>query len=383
MCMYTAESQQGHARYARDLLTALAEAGQSRGVEVSLVTRQDLAQPYRSTAYPIHAILPTLVHKSEFRSRWSWVRSRLDHYVTRERIFLDWVKAQPDLDLIHFQEFTPWLAPVYFPRMRRMGLDVAATVHNIANHALTSRVYRHISQRCWRRAWRSCSVLLVHTEGLRSTLSGFLGPGHPPIHVTPHAVWEERTEPVRPTCPRPGEPTRLLFFGMIRENKGLHVLLRAMRKLPDVHLTIAGSPDADTYFTRIEAAIAELPPGRVDVVPHFLDESEIAGYFDRTHLVVLPYTAFASQSGVLHQALAHGRPVVATDVGGLGECVRAWKIGRVVAPRDDQALAEGILEMSQPDRYQEAAHSINCVRDELSWKRMAESTIDAYHSVMR
>ena len=70
--------------------------------------------------------------------------------------------------------------------------------------------------------------------------------------------------------------------------------------------------------------------------------------FERSRLVILPYTYFASQSGVLHQALAFGRPVVATDVGALGECVRQWGIGPVVPPNDERALAEGIERALEP-----------------------------------
>ena len=180
-------------------------------------------------------------------------------------------------------------------------------------------------------------------RGLRATLSDLLGPGHPPIHVTPHAVWEERVSPATATePPRPGEPARLLFFGAIRANKGLHVLLRAMSRLPGCTLTVAGEPEGVGYLDEVRALIAALPAGRVELVPRFVGEAEIAGFFDRAHLVVLPYTEFAAQSGVLHQALAHVRPVVATAVGGLGESVRTWGIGEVVAPGDELALADGI-----------------------------------------
>ena len=96
-CMFTAESQKGHARYTRDLMTALAGAGPARGVEVSLVTSRDLAEPYRSSRYPIEAILPPLVDRRRFKNRLSWGVSRLAHYVGRERAFLRWVASQPDL----------------------------------------------------------------------------------------------------------------------------------------------------------------------------------------------------------------------------------------------------------------------------------------------
>ena len=99
-------------------------------------------------------------------------------------------------------------------------------------------------------------------------------------------------------------------------------------------------------------------------------------------LVVLPYTFFASQSGVLHQALAHRRPVVATDVGALGECVRRWGIGTVVPPDDEEALADGIEHALEPDNYRAAVEAIGRVREELTWTRMADATIDVYRSIV-
>jgi len=382
-CMFTAESQKGHARYTRELLSAMAAAGAGRGFEVALVTSRDLAAAYRTAAYPIHPILPPLVERARFRTTLGWGASRVAHYVRRDRTFLRWVGSQADLDVIHTQEYTPWLAPWHFPWLRRRGLAVVATVHNIANYGHSSRAYMRASQLCWRSAWRSASALVVHTEGLRSTLSGVLGPGHPPIHVTPHAVWEERVTPAAPAePPRPGEAARLLFFGALRANKGLHVLLRAMSRLPGCTLTVAGEPEGAGYLDELRALIAALPAGRVELVPRFVCESEIAGFFDRAHLVVLPYTEFAAQSGVLHQALAHVRPVVATAVGGLGESVRAWGVGEVVAPGDERALAEGIALALRPERYRPAAAAAARVRDELTWSKMAEATLDVYRSVV-
>jgi glycosyltransferase involved in cell wall biosynthesis len=169
---------------------------------------------------------------------------------------------------------------------------------------------------------------------------------------------------------------------MIRPNKGLHVLLRAMERLPGCTLTVAGCPEEAGYFGRVRELAAELPEGRVEWVPRFVDESEIAGFFDRSHLVVLPYTEFPSQSGVLHQAAAHGRPVVASDVGGLGESVRRWGIGEAVPPNDPAALADAVSRALRPESYRAAADATARVRDKLTWAHTAEATLDVYRAVV-
>jgi glycosyltransferase involved in cell wall biosynthesis len=187
---------------------------------------------------------------------------------------------------------------------------------------------------------------------------------------------------VREACPEGTTRDRLLFFGVIRPNKGVHVLLQALERLPRCHLTIAGGAEEPRYLDRIRRLVRRFPPGRVELIDRYVSEDEVTDLFRRSRLVILPYTSFTSQSGVLHQALAHGRPVVATEVGALGECVRRWGIGQVVPPGDGRSLAEAIELSLEPGRHDAAMAAIARVRGELTWTRMAEATIDVYRSIV-
>src|SRR5207248_8378429 len=104
----------------------------------------------------------------------------------------------------------------------------------------------------------------------------------------------------------------VLFFGLIRDYKGVDVLLRAWRSVPDAELWIVGMPRVDM------APLRALAGERVRFVPRFVDDLELPAYFRRADLVVLPYRA-ADQSGVLYTALAFGKPTVLSDVGGFGD----------------------------------------------------------------
>jgi glycosyltransferase involved in cell wall biosynthesis len=383
VAFFTPSARGGHPRYSQALLGALAELGETGAVRPSLVTSVDLAPEHRVSAYPIHAVLPRLIHRSEFRDVLQWVGARLAHYPSRERHFLQWVERQPDLDLIHFQEHTPWLAPRLFRTLRRRGIAVVETVHNIFLHRYWTAAHRLAHDRLERAAWRECDALIVHTEGLRRELSSFLGPRHPPIHVTPHAVWRVPGAPRR--AEEPSETNLLgplLFFGVIRPNKGLLVLLKAMEHLPERTLVVAGMFDSPDHREKVRREIDLRLPGRVELHDGFVSDEEAAEFFDRCSVVVLPYTAFASQSGVLHQALAHGRPVVVSEVGALGESVREWGAGEVVPPGDDRALAEAIARLLRPEAYCAAAEAVARVRGGLTWASMAEATLDVYRSVL-
>jgi hypothetical protein len=114
ICMYTPSAYGGHARCTYDVHSAWSEMGRNTGVGVSLVTSRDLQPSNRTSPYPIYDILPPLAPRSAFRSTPQWGMSRVSHYLRRERAFLSWLEEDAPCRVIHFQEYTPWLAPRRF-----------------------------------------------------------------------------------------------------------------------------------------------------------------------------------------------------------------------------------------------------------------------------
>jgi len=140
----------------------------------------------------------------------------------------------------------------------------------------------------------------------------------------------------------PPAVTRLLFFGYVRRYKGLPTLIEAMAELPaHVQLVVAGEIyHRDVEYYRGLAARAHADQ-RVVFLDRFLTSSEVSCVFSATDLVVLPYWA-ASQSAVAPLAMALGRAVVASAVGGIPDLVRDGETGALVPPRDPVALAAAI-----------------------------------------
>src|SRR3569833_2996832 len=119
ICMHAPSAVGGHPLYVQELLTALVRHPRG-GDRFELVTGTDLAPEFRSGPYPIHAILPRLPHKSEFRTKAGWALNRATHYPRRDRLFLNWLRGRPDVAGVHFQEFSRSLADLC-RRIRRLG----------------------------------------------------------------------------------------------------------------------------------------------------------------------------------------------------------------------------------------------------------------------
>lgn len=134
----------------------------------------------------------------------------------------------------------------------------------------------------------------------------------------------------------------ILFFGIIRDYKGLDWLLEAYKasgNREDVKLIIAGEYYADQ--DKYEKLIDELDL-RDDIIQfsHFINDSEVKYFFSLANLVVQPYKN-ATQSGVTQIAYQFDAPMVVTNVGGLPEMIPDGKIGFVTEPKVE-AITEAI-----------------------------------------
>ena len=389
ICMYTPTAFGGHARYTQELLTALSRCGGVDGVE--LVTSEDVDARFRTGPYPVHAILPRLAHRREFPTRLHWAASRLAHYPRCERRFLQWLRGRPDVSAVHFQEHQSWRAGKLFAAVRAMGKAVFYTVHNVRPHSYPPFVPRATVDRWDRRAWKRCDGLFVLSDQLKQDLSEFLGHPHPPIHVTPHGTWsvvDGARDGAGQPCDAPVSLEerlrwkRLLFFGTIRRNKGLDVLLRAMESLPDYSLTIAGEPKEREYFEAEvlpEVARLRAKGARIELIDRFTPDEELGRLFAGHSALVLPYTKeFTAQSGVLFMALAYEVPIVASNVAGLRDLFAKFRVGSAFSAESVAELARQVRDLHEGPRRDDLAAHLRAARQHYSWETAAAETVKAY-----
>lgn len=172
----------------------------------------------------------------------------------------------------------------------------------------------------------------------------------------------------------------VLFFGRISPYKGIEYLCQAMVKVkqqvPDATLTIAGG--GKMYF--------DVSPYEkldwVKIINRYVGMEELAGLLQDCALTVCPYTD-ATQSGVIMTSYSLRKPVVATNVGGLGEMVEEGKTGLLVPPKDADALANAITSLLRDDTaLDEMARNIQndyFVGDK-SWKVIAKKYVEFYEN---
>lgn len=168
----------------------------------------------------------------------------------------------------------------------------------------------------------------------------------------------------------------ILFFGFIRQYKGLDILLRAMQILKqqaqDIYLLVAGEYYEDQAFYNNlinELAISD----RLILKTDFIADSEVKYFLCAADAVIQPYRN-ATQSGVTPLAYHFEKPMIVTNVGGLPSLVPHGKVGLVTEP-DPAALAKSILEYYRIGE----AHFLPFIKEEkqkYSWKNMGEAIID-------
>ncbi len=269
----------------------------------------------------------------------AWPRHRSLANINLLRRMSQIIKSH-DIDVVHFLgDDVSWLNLLPF---MIGGRPTTITIHDANTHPgdTESTILPKVAvEQFYQRGTR----LIVHGESIRKALAIRSGRSPDVIDIVPHVAMHR----YRQVAERRGLKAssdkgsrRILFFGRVMAYKGLPDLLTAARVLveramPSLKLVVAGRGPA------LEDVRSELDADHVEVFDQFVPDDVVAQLFLDTELVVLPYLE-ASQSGILAVASAFGKPVLVTDVGELGEIVRATGMGIVVPPSDPEALSTAI-----------------------------------------
>jgi D-inositol-3-phosphate glycosyltransferase len=176
----------------------------------------------------------------------------------------------------------------------------------------------------------------------------------------------------------------LLFFGFIRAYKGLDLLLEAFAdnrlRNRNIKLIVAGEfYESDTLYRNI--IDKNNLQNDVLVFDRFIREEEVASLFSVADLVVQPYRS-ATQSGVTQIAYHFDKPMLVTDVGGLGEIVTDGKCGYVVKP-DPLAIADAIEDFFVNNRKEIFTKGVKEEKAKFTWDKLTESIMNIFNEIGR
>ncbi len=159
----------------------------------------------------------------------------------------------------------------------------------------------------------------------------------------------------------------LLFFGLIREYKGLDILLEAFNKLDDSYqLIIAGEPYSS--FEKYQKIIDKTKDkSRIHCFLNYIKDSEVKKFFSATDLTVLPYRS-ATQSGISAVSYHFEVPMLVTNVGGLKEAIGDRGIGLVADKVDADCIKQEIERFFSSEQIREQCRiSLGGEKERLSW----------------
>jgi glycosyltransferase involved in cell wall biosynthesis len=283
-------------------------------------------------------------------------------------------RAAEEADLVHYQ----WLPiPGLDRRLLPPRRPRVYTMHWRLPEAGT-RIARTLS-----RLLAEMDAVVVHSEHGAQRLQADFGVPPERLRVIPHGAFDYLTrQPEEVPLPeklREVEGPVILAFGLVRPYKGTDVLLEAFHGIEGAELWIVGMPRMPMDDLR---ELARRAPGTVRFVDRFVTDPEIPAFMRRADLVVLPYRNI-EQSGVLYTALAFGRPLVLSSVGGFPEIAERGA-ARLAPPDDPEALAEVLRDLLADPTAGEAlgAAAAREAATTYSWDRIAAQTMSLYGELL-
>ncbi len=291
-------------------------------------------------------------------------------------------KENPDILLIKYWQ--PFMAPCFGTVARiagRQGTKVICIFDNVIPHE--KKVFDRLLTGYF---VRSIDGAIVMSRSVGEDLEQFRT--NIPLVYNPHPLFDNYGDivPRKDALGRLGLPedySYLLFFGFIRAYKGLDILLKAFgdRRLRDMklRLLVAGEfYENDQPYRKLVSD--DGMENDVIFFDRFIREDEVSLFFSAADLVVQPYRS-ATQSGVTQIAYHFGKPMIVTDVGGLGEIVADGKCGYVVRPEPED-VAEAILDYFSNKRQSHFTEGVKNERSRFTWDKLTASILKVYKMIL-
>ena len=368
-------------------ITILGPAHPYRGGLASIM--ETMAREYQSRGHEVRIYTFTVQYPSLlFPGKTQYVDTPAPNDLHIERVMntvnpLNWLslglrlkREAPDIILMKY--WTPFMAPCFgtVARIARQNgkTKVLCQIDNVEPHE------HHIIDRpCNKFYLGGVDGFVYMSEQVHSELKAYTTA---PAIFSPHPMFENfgmatgREE----ACQKIGlDPTEqyTLFFGLIRDYKGLDMLLEAWKRWNPENrkLLIAGEfyTSREKYISLIEQLDLK---DRVVLHDHFIADEDVRYYFSASDCLVLPYRS-ATQSGVTQIAYNFSLPMLVTNVGGLPEIVPDGRVGLVCEPTVE-GIIEGLKRVYSENVLPGLIANFPEERKRFSWAAMCDKLLEVY-----
>jgi len=293
---------------------------------------------------------------------------------------ISWHKAAKRIielkpDIVIFKYWMPFFAPSFGSIIRLIKKKI-----NIKSLVICDNIIPHESRffdnRLTKYFFKYIDYFIVMSRSVENDLLS-LFPNAKYIY-TPHPLYDIFGKSINKEESRShlkiNESKLILFFGLIRPYKGLDLLIHAAnvlkQKLTDFKVLAIGDcyENPEPYSNMIdEHKINDIFDLRFEFVPH----NKVSLYFSAADIIVLPYKS-ATQSGIVPVAYHFNKPVIVTNVGGLGEIVQEGKTGYLVNPDSDE-IANSIIKYYTNSDKINFKENIKVYNKNFSWDKFVEA----------
>ena len=297
---------------------------------------------------------------------------------------INWLKMGKELarlnaDIVICYFWLPFMAPCFGTILRRIRKNkkskVISIIHNLIPHE------KRIGDKGFIKYFiKPVEGFIAQSSSVLKELESF---GiNEKVKLVPHPIYDNfgeivpRNEAIK-HLELDAKNKYILFFGFIRDYKGLDILLNAMAtdKIKNLNLTLIVAGEFYNNEQKHLKLIEELGISQdIELRTHFIPNDEVRYYFGAADLVVQPYKS-ATQSGISQMAYHFEKPMVVTNVGGLPEIVPNGKVGYTTDVNSD-SIADAISKFYLENKSQEFIDFIKIKKQDFSWTKMMEAVIE-------
>ena len=278
-------------------------------------------------------------------------------------------------DLLIVRLWIPFLAPSSTSVIKKLkkansNLHVVAILDNVIPHE------RRPLDKLWARKFlQSCDSFVLMSDSVAKELTGFIPNAN--YQLIEHPINDRFVNSINKQKSRVNlnieeSEKVVLFFGFIREYKGLDILIRAKALSKSKwKLLIVGEcyGSFNSYNTLI---IENKFEEEVLILNEYVSDEDLQIYFNSADLCVLPYKS-ATQSGIIPVALHFDLPVITSNVGGLAEYVEDGINGIILKENTPQELSKEIDLFFAEGKVEDLKRGIKKIKLKYSWKRFSDA----------